>query len=420
MSDNELNGQAEAAEHGLVAVQEDGAATSGALRAKKSAPLQRRPAATRSRSRGGFRRFVLMVVLPIAVLGGGFWWYMQGGRYISTDNANVGEQKVLITPEVSGRVVAISVIEGQRVKPGDPLVTVDPEPYKIAVAEAEAKLAGVRTDFAQLKSNFAGLDNQIAVADQMLALRRSEVERKTALAGTKVVSVSDVDTAQIALTTSLAQLTSLKQTRAGILAQLDGNPQLDISRYPPFMSATAAIERAQRDLDSTTLRAPIAGMATQVSSIQMGRWLAAGTAIFAVVGTDSVWVDANPKETDLEYVHIGQKATVSVDAFPGTTYDAYVAAISPGTGAQFSILPAQNASGNWVKVVQRVPLRLEFEPGQDMSRLVSGMSANISIDTGRQRTLKTVFGESLGGTLDIIAKASASELARIVTPEPSK
>jgi membrane fusion protein (multidrug efflux system) len=160
------------------------------------------------------------------------------------------------------------------------------------------------------------------------------------------------------------------------------------------MEATVALQRARRDLANTVLRAPIAGIATQVTSIQLGRYLTAGMAVFSIIGTEAVWIEANPKETDLTYMRAGQPVTITVDAFPSKQWHGTVAAISPGTGAQFTILPPQNAAGNWIKIVQRVPLRIEFEHGQDVQRLRSGMSATVEIDTGHRGRVARLFGSS--------------------------
>jgi membrane fusion protein (multidrug efflux system) len=167
-----------------------------------------------------------------------------------------------------------------------------------------------------------------------------------------------------------------------------------LERYPPHIEAVVALERAQRDLANTVLRAPIDGIATQVTSIQMGRYLTAGMSVFSIVATQAMWVDANLKETDMAYVRPGRPVSITVDAFPSKRWTGTVGAISPGTGAQFMILPPQNAAGNWIKIVQRVPVRVEFSPGQDLRRLRSGMSAYIEIDTGRVGMLASLFGSS--------------------------
>ncbi len=175
--------------------------------------------------------------------------------------------------------------------------------------------------------------------------------------------------------------------------QLLGDPNLPIEKFPAYMLAAAALEQAQRDLDHTLLRAPIDGMATQVDNIQLGRFVTAGTPVFAVIDDSAPWVDANPKETDITYLQIGQRATVFVDTFPDTVFFGTVESVSPGTGAQFAILPPQNASGNWVKVVQRVPLRVRLDRDPMISKLRAGMSAYVEIDTGKRKAVSGPSGD---------------------------
>ncbi len=371
-------------------------AKSTEAKALPAAPAATKPLPPAKRRRGPVR-LLLFVVIPVLAIGGGAFAWLHGGRYVSTDNAYVGAQKVLITPEVSGRVTHIAVQEGQEVKVGDDLFEIDPSSYKIAVEQSQAKLAQVKTDFATLKSNLESLSRQEDIARQTVSLRQADVQRKSELLTSRSGSRADVDTAEIAVATARSGLETLEQQRQGILNQLKGDPQLPLESYPPYLDAQAALDKAQRDLALTHLTAPIAGTATQVSSIQMGRYLPAGTAVFSIVADDHPWVDANPKETDLTYVKPGQEATITVDAYPDRTWHGTVASISPGTGAQFSILPAQNASGNWVKVVQRVPVRIDFAPGEDVSQLRAGMSTNVDIDTRRQRSVAGLLG-GIGST----------------------
>jgi membrane fusion protein, multidrug efflux system len=361
--------------------------------------LARSPLLTRASARIGTSklptlRMTLLVLVPalVAIVGLGF--YLFGGRYVSTDNAYIGAQKVLITPEVSGKVVRISVVEGQELKPGDELFAIDAAPYRFAAQEAEAKLLRVQSDFASLKASLASLGTQAELSRQGLAAAQSDFDRKTSLVGNRITSPSDLDKSRVALVVAKAQLEQLEQQERAIRIQLLGDPNLAIERYPQYIEATVALDRAKRDLANTVLRAPIAGVATQVSSIQMGRFLVAGTAVFSVIGSEAVWIDANPKETDLTYVRRGQHVAITVDAFPDRQWMGTVAAISPGTGAQFAILPPQNAAGNWIKIVQRVPVRIEFAPGQDLRRLRSGMSATVEIDTKRPGRLARLFGAS--------------------------
>lgn len=345
----------------------------------------------RPRRRRGLR-LVLLVLVPLAAVGGAGWMWLNGGRYVGTDNAYVAAQKVLVTPEVSGKVVGIAVKEGQHVAVGDELLRIDAEPYRIARQQAQAKLASLETDFANLKASLASVERQIETARQTLVLRQSDLQRKVELLTNRAGSKAEAETAEIGVAAARTQLETLEQQRTAVLNQLRGQPDLPIAAYPPYMDAQAALARADLDLARATLRAPIAGVATQVSSIQMGRYLTAGTAIFSIVDDAHPWVDANLKETDLTHVKPGQEASVSVDTFPGRAWHGRVASISPGTGAQFAILPPQNASGNWVKVVQRVPVRIEFDAGEDVSALRAGMSTVVDIDTKRERTLAGLLG----------------------------
>jgi len=345
-------------------------------------------------------RLTLLVLVPALVAFAGLLYYLLGGRYVATDNAYVGAQKVLVTPEVSGKVVRIAVAEGQLLKPGDELFAIDAAPYRFAAQEAEARLQRVRSDFAALKSSLASLTKQVEFSRQNLAAARADFERKTKLLGDRISSQSDLDKARVALMAAQAQLEQLEQQERTARIQLLGDPDLAIEQYPQFIEATVALDRARRDLANTMLRAPIAGVATQVSSIQMGRYLTAGMAVFSIVSSDSLWVDANPKETDLTHVRPGQPVAISVDAFPDRHLLGTVAAISPGTGAQFAILPPQNAAGNWIKIVQRVPIRVEFAPGQDLRRLRAGMSATIEIDTGRRGRLARLLGGAVAAEHD--------------------
>jgi membrane fusion protein (multidrug efflux system) len=339
-------------------------------------------------------RMTLLVIVPALIAAVVLAYYLLGGRYVSTDNAYIGAQKVLITPEVSGKVVRIAVTEGQLLKPGDELFAIDAEPYRLAAQEAEARLVRVQGEFASLKANLGSVSRQADLSRQSLAAAQAEFDRKTALLGNRISSPSDLDRSRVALMLAKAQLEQLEQQERTLRIQLLGDPDLAIEKYPQFIEATVALDRARRDLANTVLRAPIAGMATQVASIQMGRYLTAGTAVFSVIASEGVWIDANPKETDLAHVRRGQPVTITVDAFPDRQWMGTVGAISPGTGAQFAILPPQNAAGNWIKIVQRVPMRIEFAPGQDLRRLRAGMSATVEIDTGRRGRIARLLGSA--------------------------
>ena len=346
------------------------------------APPKAPPAASPPRKR---LRMTLLIVLPLfaAVAGGGL--YLMGGRYISTDNAYVGAQKVLITPQVAGRIVHVAVVEGQHVKLGDELFALDRKPYELALDSARAKLDAARGDYQKLKTNLKSLGSLADLAAKNVELKKRDVERKTKLLQSQATSQADVDTAAAALVTAQLQAEYTAQQRDATLNQLLGNPDLPLGKFPEYAQAKAALDNAERDYDHTIVRAPISGTATQVDNIQLGRFIPAGSPVLSVIDDEAPWVDANPKETEIAYLRVGQKAALEVDSFPDHVFKGTVVAVSPGTGAQFSILPAQNASGNWVKVVQRVPVRIAFDKDEDTHLLRSGMSVNVSIDTGHSR-----------------------------------
>jgi membrane fusion protein (multidrug efflux system) len=352
-------------------------------------PASSETAARSSRKR---LRMILLVVIPLIALGVGSYFYLASGRYISTDNAYIGAQKVLITPDISGKIAKVTITEGQRVNAGDALIEIDPEPFRIAVAMAQARLDSVKTDFENLKANLASTTRRIALARETVDLKQRDYDRKNTLLTNRTGSQVDVDNSMTAVVAAKTSLETLEQQQQGFRNQLLGDPNLPIEKYPPYAQAAAALDQAKRDLDHTVLRAPISGMATQVSSIQLGRYVAAGTPVFSLIDDTRPWIDANPKETDITHLKIGQPVSISVDTFPGRTFRGVVGAVSPGTGAQFAILPPQNASGNWVKVVQRVPVRIEFARDEDVTGLRSGMSVNVEIDTGRQNTMLSMLG----------------------------
>ena len=352
-------------------------------------------------------RAILLVAVPLVAAAVGLAIYLGGGRYITTDNAYVGAQKVLITPDISGKIARVLVREGQRVKAGDELFDIDPQPFRIALTQAEGKLAAVRTEFAILKSNLRSLGKMAELAQQTAEIKQRDLDRKQALIANRSGSQADLDNSAAALVAAHEQAQTATQRRDDALNQLQRNPDLPIEQYPAYMQARAALDQAQRDLDHAVLRAPIDGTATQVDNIQLGRFVTAGTPILAIIDDSHPWVDANPKETDITDLKIGQPVLVVVDTFPDYPFFGTVVAISPGTSAQFAIIPPQNASGNWVKVVQRVPLRIRLDPDPMASKLRAGMSAYVEIDTGRKRWLASLFGSSTAAKESTEASAKA-------------
>ncbi|MCX7322101.1 MAG: HlyD family secretion protein [Hyphomicrobiales bacterium] len=329
-----------------------------------------------------YRRPLLLVVLPAVVLVGGFAFYLSGGRYVGTDDAYVGAQKVLITPDISGKVDKVVVREGQHVNAGDTLFEIDPVPFQLALDEAKAKLAQAKTTYDNLVANVKIYGQMQDLAQQGVDLKQRDVDRKSTLVKSNFGSQLDLDNSATQLVTARAQLELLKQQLWNSKTQLLGNPDLPLAQFPPYAQAQSALDQAQRNLDHTVLKAPIAGVATQVDNIQLGRYAMAGTPVLTVIDDSRPWVDANMKESDLTYVTTGQKVDIEVDAFPNHAFQGTVGSLSPGTGAQFAILPPQNATGNFVKVVQRVPVRIYLDYSDPaVKKLKAGMSTYTTIDT---------------------------------------
>jgi membrane fusion protein (multidrug efflux system) len=342
-----------------------------------------------------YRRTLLLVVLPLISLIAGLTFYLSGGRYVTTDDAYVGAQKVLITPEVSGKIDKVSVKEGQHVKTGDLLFEIDPAPFRFAVQQAEAKLNDAKVEYNTLKQNLAIYAKSSALSQESINVKQRDVDRKIALVKSSAGSQLDLDNSLSALVQAQGLNQILQQQIANAKNKLLGDPDLPLEKFPAYAQAKAALADAERNLTNTELRAPINGVATQVDNIQLGRFVAAGTPVFSVVDLDNPWVDANPKESDFTYVAVGQTVDLNIDSFPDHTFKGTVGSLSPGTGATFAILPPQNATGNFVKIVQRIPVRIYFDKNDPMvAKLKSGMSVYVSIDTHHRRTLAGLFGLS--------------------------
>ncbi len=370
---------------------------------QKGNPAEPAPSqATGTKPRGGllgamrrYRRPLLLVVLPLIALIAGLTFYLSGGRYVTTDDAYVGAQKVLITPEVSGKVDKVSVKEGQHVKKGDILFEVDPAPFRFAVQQAEAKLNDAKIEYDKLKANLTIYAKSSALSEESIKVKQRDVDRKTSLVKSSAGSQLDLDNSLSALVQAEGLNQILQQQIANAKNKLLGDPDLPLEKFPTYAQAKAALGDAQRNLTNTQLRAPINGVATQVDNIQLGRFVPAGTPVFSVVDLDNPWVDANPKESDFTYVTVGQPVDLYVDSFPDHTFKGTVGSLSPGTGATFAILPPQNATGNFVKIVQRIPVRIYFDKNDAMvAKLKSGMSVYVSIDTNHRRSLAGLFGLS--------------------------
>jgi membrane fusion protein (multidrug efflux system) len=347
------------------------------------------------RSHGRLLRLVLMFGVPLAIVIAGTAWYLSSGRYVATDDAYVQAGTVAVSTDVPGRVVAVEVLNNQYVKAGDVLFRLDDRPYRAAVEQAEAQLANARLQVEAMRATYRQRLADLAGAQETLNYQQREYERQKQLLSSHVTSQSSFDQVQNRWTTARQQVTQVEQQMANALANLGGRPDLPTEQHPMVQQTQAQLDQAKLNLGYTVIRAPANGIVTNVDKLPVGNYLAASTPAFALVETDRPWVEANFKETELAHMKPGDEATVTVDAYPDTTFKARVASVSPGTGSMFSVLPAQNATGNWVKVVQRLPVRLEVEDMSPEQPLRAGMSADVSVDTQYRsplaRTLASLF-----------------------------
>jgi membrane fusion protein (multidrug efflux system) len=345
----------------------------------------------------GWLRPILLVVLPtLAVIGGLLVWLM-GGRYIATENAYVKADIAQVSSEIAGRVSEVLVRDHAVVKPGDVLLRIDPEPFRLALAKAEAELDSSRAQMATLVAQWKEAQSELAEAESKVGFWEAQVARQRQLTQRGIVASSKFEEVESNSVAARDRVSVMREKVLRTLAQLGNRPDRKIDEYAMVRQKIAERDRAQLELDRTVVRAPIAGTAVNVK-VQLGEQIRAATTLFALVADTRPWVEANFKETELTWVKPGLKATVILDIYPGIEWSAEVDSISPATGAEFAILPPQNATGNWVKVVQRLPvkLRLQQRPGEPPLR--AGMTATVRIDTERERHITHMFGVSAAAT----------------------
>lgn len=324
-----------------------------------------------------------MFSVPLLLaLGGGYAW-LSGGRYETTDNANLHQARMLVASDLSGRVVEVGIADNRSVHKGEPLFKLDPEPYRIALEQADAAIAGARVQVQQLKAGYQTALAQRELARSDLEFAETEARRNSTLTQRGVATAAARDESQHALNRARQQVAAAEAGVVAATSALGGDPEAPVDAHPLVVQAMAARDKAAFTLGQTTVVAPADGTAYQAASFRVGQFVTAGTPLFSLVVTGDAWVEANFKETQLDGIQPGQKAEVVFDAHKKRSYEATVQAVGAGTGSEFSLLPAQNATGNWVKVTQRVPVRLSLDPGQDLSDLRSGLSAEVKIDTGR-------------------------------------
>ncbi len=339
------------------------------------------------------RKALVMLSVPALLLAGVGGWWLSGAARESTENAYLHQARISVAPTVAGRVVTVNVHELQPVKAGDLLFQVDPQPYELAVAQAEAAVNAARLQVEQLKAALAQAEAQAALAADDAGYQADELARQEALSGKGVTSTSALDEVRHASRQARERAGVAKLTADAARAALGGDPTAATDDHPAVRAALAELDRAHYSLSVTRVTAPADGVIYQAASFHEGVMLAAGQPVFALVETGEAWVDANFKETQLADLAPGQKAEVEFDAAPGRTFTGTVEAIGAGTGAEFSLLPAQNATGNWVKVTQRVPVRIKLDDPAGAAVLASGLSAEVTVDTSASADLRLAAKE---------------------------
>ena len=351
------------------------------------APAARTPA----RRRGGFVRPILMIGgIAVVIVGVGYVW-LTGGRMVSTDDSYVEAAEVNATTDVSGIVSQVMVHEGEPVKAGQVLFQLGQHRYQIAVDGAKAKLAQTALNFASMKEDYERMLKDADTAAAKVAEDQSDFGRYASLIRSGGVTRAEYDDAKYKLEADQADLAALQEQAKTQLAKIGGDITLPVQQFPNYQSGQSDVAEAQRELDHTTIRAPFDGIVTNVESLQRGQYLTAASPAFGLVSTDDVWVTAQFKETQLTHMRVGQTVSITVDAFPGDSWKGVVESIAPASGSQFSLLPAENSSGNWVKVVQRIPVRVRITGGPKDVSLSAGMSAEVSVDTGHTRHFSDLF-----------------------------
>jgi membrane fusion protein (multidrug efflux system) len=340
-------------------------------------------------------RLVLLLGVPLAAGVAALHYYAEGGGRAETDNAYVKAHLIAVSAEVAGRVVEVAVADNQQVPAGQLLFRIDPTPFEVAVARADAQIANVRTEIETLRAEHRVALAEAAEAEERIRFLTVQLERQRRLRERGMVREEAYDEARYNLDAARARLVSVRERVARVLAGLGGDPKLPKARHPRVLEAQAERDAAALDLARTRVRAPAAGTVSNLR-LQAGEHVARGTAVFSLVQSGPRWIEANFKETQLTDMRVGQPARIVADAFPDVTWRARVSAIAPATGAEFALLPPQNATGNWVKVVQRVPVHLEIEQPEasaaDTPELRAGMTVSVSVETGAKRGMPDLLG----------------------------
>jgi membrane fusion protein, multidrug efflux system len=357
-------------------------------------PSPRKPATKLRRRSSNLLRLPLMLALPLVLAAGGAWYWINGSRWADTENAYVQQNKVLISSEVEGRIASVEVGQNQMVKPGDILFRLDDSTYRIALEKAVSAVGLARLQVDQLRTALKDAELRADTARSTLAYQEVQFNRQEKLRQTGNATESQYDTARHDFDLARQAVAQTEQGVVDALAALGGKADIATDQHPSVLGAVASEDRARLDLEHTVVRAPLPGTVSQVANLQVGQFVSAGGSIMAIIDTSSAWVEANFKETDLEHMHAGQYAELTLDAYPHQPLKGHVESLGGGTGAIFSILPAQNATGNWVKVVQRVPVRIAIDEASSLP-LRAGLSVAVDVDTGFIRPLPETVSRAL-------------------------
>jgi membrane fusion protein, multidrug efflux system len=332
------------------------------------------PKRKRARKEGGknWTRTVVMLIVPaLLIIGGAYYWLTSGGS-VSTDDAQIRQDIVSVSPQVNGQVVEVFVRNGARVKRGDILFRIDPQPYRVALEQAQAALASARLQTEVLRTTAAGTSGDISGAQANLAIKRNAFGRQQALLKQGFTTKADYEDALNEVKTAETQLADARARAA------NANAAVAPGQQPQIAQAHAAVDKAKLDLSRTDVRASMDGVIENADKLQVGQMAVEGLGMVSLVHSTTAWVEANFKEKDVGRMVPGQRAMVKVDAYPGQKFEAHVQSIGAGTGSEFSLLPAQNANGNWVKVTQRVPVRIAFN-GTPSKPMIAGLSVNATV-----------------------------------------
>ena len=375
-------------------------------------PVVKRPVVTPMPGktlRERLRRPLLIAFFAVLIVTGATY-YFADEPYVSTDDAFIRAAKESVNARVPGQVVEIAVKDNQHVRKGQLLFQIDPEPYQLAVDQADARLGSTRLQVGALKATYRQQQAELQSAKDTAAFDERENGRQKSLSASDFTPRAMYDRAETDMKVSHQHIASIEQQIANTVVALDGDPNIEIDRHPTVRQAKAELDLARLNLSYATVSAPFDGIVTRVDDLQVGDFVTTGNAVFSMMSS-RIWIEANFRETGLTHMHPGQEATIDVDVYPGRTFRAHVVSMSPGTGSDFAVLPPENATGNWVKVIQRLPVRLELDEIDPNRPLFSGISVTTRVDTGYRRTWQhplqpTLVAEEAGSSANANRRTS--------------